>query len=175
MNALSTPAASGATSAPAAPDLAAVKGRQQATWASGDYHMIGTQIQIVSELLIEALDVHSTEHILDVATGSGNAALAAARRGCQVVGVDYVPSLLDRARRRRELGGASGHAVPRASVPNERTTKILEQRRRRPTWILDRGWLVRRALLAAAVACGPEMSSRDEEKSVLKSNGMAHR
>jgi ubiquinone/menaquinone biosynthesis C-methylase UbiE len=87
------------------PDLAAVKQRQQATWASGDYHMIGTQIQIVSELLIEALDVHSTERVLDVATGSGNAALAAARRGCAVVGVDYVPALLDRARRRTEAEG----------------------------------------------------------------------
>ena len=56
---------------------AAIKQRQQATWASGDYHMIGTQILIVSELLIEALDLHSTERVLDVATGSGNAALAA--------------------------------------------------------------------------------------------------
>lgn len=84
------------------PDLAAIKQRQQATWSSGDYHMIGTQILIVSELLIEALDVHSTERVLDVATGSGNAALAAARRGCAVVGLDYVPALLDRARRRAE-------------------------------------------------------------------------
>jgi ubiquinone/menaquinone biosynthesis C-methylase UbiE len=89
----------------ATPDLAAIKQRQQATWASGDYHMIGTQIQIVSELLIEALDVHSTERVLDVATGSGNAALAAARRGCSVVGVDYVPALLDRARRRAAAEG----------------------------------------------------------------------
>jgi ubiquinone/menaquinone biosynthesis C-methylase UbiE len=89
----------------AAPDLAAIKQRQQATWASGDYHMIGTQIQIVSELLIEALDVRSTETVLDVATGSGNAALAAARRGCAVVGVDYVPALLDRARRRADAEG----------------------------------------------------------------------
>jgi ubiquinone/menaquinone biosynthesis C-methylase UbiE len=84
------------------PDLAAIKTRQQATWSSGDYHMIGTQIQIVSELLIEALDVHSTERLLDVATGSGNAALAGARRGLGVTGVDYVPALLDRARLRAE-------------------------------------------------------------------------
>ena len=62
------------------PDLAAIKQRQQATWASGDYHMIGTQIVLMSELLLEALDVHATERLLDVATGSGNAALAAARR-----------------------------------------------------------------------------------------------
>jgi SAM-dependent methyltransferase len=84
------------------PDLAAVKERQQATWASGDYHMIGTQIVVVSELLIEALDLRSTEEVLDVATGSGNAAIGAARRGCDVVGVDYVPSLLERARIRAE-------------------------------------------------------------------------
>src|SRR6188508_3747542 len=101
MNAQST--AQPVETAPApAPDLAAVKQRQQATWSSGDYHMIGTQIQIVSELLIEALDVHSTERVLDVATGSGNAALAAARRGCDVTGVDYVPALLDRARLRAQ-------------------------------------------------------------------------
>jgi ubiquinone/menaquinone biosynthesis C-methylase UbiE len=90
---------------PANPDLAAIKKRQQATWSTGDYHMIGSQILIVSELLIEALDLHSTERVLDVATGSGNAAMAAARRGCSVVGIDYVPELLDRARRRTEAEG----------------------------------------------------------------------
>src|SRR6185503_8857345 len=93
------------------PDLAAIKTRQQATWSSGDYHMIGTQIQIVSELLVEALDVHSTERVLDVATGSGNAALAAARRGCTVVGIDYVPGLLDRARRRRDAEGLDAQFI----------------------------------------------------------------
>jgi hypothetical protein len=62
------------------PDLAAIKQRQQATWASGDYHMIGTQIVIVSELLIEALDLRSTECVLDVASGSGNAVLAVQRK-----------------------------------------------------------------------------------------------
>ena len=102
-----TPMTASTTPTPSAgaPDLAAIKQRQQATWSSGDYHMIGTQILIVSELLIEALDVHSTERVLDVATGSGNAALAAARRGCTVVGIDYVPSLLERARQRAEAEG----------------------------------------------------------------------
>ena len=93
------------------PDLATVKQRQQATWSSGDYHMIGTQIQVVSELMIEALDVHSNERVLDVATGSGNAALAAARRGCDVIGVDYVPSLLARARRRADAEGLPAEFV----------------------------------------------------------------
>jgi ubiquinone/menaquinone biosynthesis C-methylase UbiE len=115
MNALNTAADPAAPVAPgssaAGPDLAAIKGRQQATWSSGDYHMIGTQIQIVSEQLIETLDIHSNERILDVATGSGNAALAAARRGSQVVGVDYVPSLLDRARRRRDAEGLDAQFI----------------------------------------------------------------
>jgi ubiquinone/menaquinone biosynthesis C-methylase UbiE len=105
MHRMTTATETSPDAAPPAPDLAAIKQRQQATWSSGDYHMIGTQIQIVSELLMEALDVHSTERVLDVATGSGNAALAAARRGCEVVGSDYVPALLDRARRRADAEG----------------------------------------------------------------------
>ena len=99
------------TDVTSSPDFAAIKQRQQATWASGDYHMIGTQILIVSELLIEALDVRSTERVLDVATGSGNAALAAARRGCTVVGLDYVPALLERARLRAAAEGLEAEFV----------------------------------------------------------------
>jgi ubiquinone/menaquinone biosynthesis C-methylase UbiE len=94
-----------ATATTAGPDLAAIKQRQRATWASGDYHMIGTQILITAEQLFESLDVHSTERVLDVATGSGNAALAAARRGCEVIGIDYVPALLERARQRAVVEG----------------------------------------------------------------------
>jgi SAM-dependent methyltransferase len=86
----------------ARPDLAALKARQQATWASGDYHAIGTRIVLVAEQLVEDMDLRSTMRVLDVATGSGNAALAAARRGCDVTGIDYVPALLDRARRRAD-------------------------------------------------------------------------
>jgi ubiquinone/menaquinone biosynthesis C-methylase UbiE len=115
LNALSTATAttgpSTTQSLAPAPDLESVKNRQQATWSSGDYHLIGTQIQIVSELLVEALDVHSTERTLDVATGSGNAALALARRGCTVVGVDYVPALLERARRRRDAEGLDAQFI----------------------------------------------------------------
>lgn len=91
------------------PDLEAVKQRQRATWAAGDYAMIGTQIVIVSELLIEALDLRSSERLLDVATGSGNAALAAARRNCDVVGVDYVPALLERGEARARIEGLADH------------------------------------------------------------------
>ncbi|MCD0500618.1 class I SAM-dependent methyltransferase [Achromobacter sp. MY14] len=86
------------TSAP--PSLAAVKTRQQATWSSGDYAVVGTTLQIVGEQLCESLDVRAGQKVLDVAAGNGNASLAAARRWCEVVSTDYVPTLLSRARER---------------------------------------------------------------------------
>jgi SAM-dependent methyltransferase len=81
-------------------DLAAVKARQQATWASGDYAEIATLIVPVAERLVDAADLRAGSTALDVATGSGNAALAAARLGAVVTGIDYVPSLLERGRER---------------------------------------------------------------------------
>jgi SAM-dependent methyltransferase len=86
-------------------DIATVKQKQQAAWASGDYAAVGARLLITSELLCEAVDLRAGERVLDVACGSGNATLAAARRFCPAVGVDYVPSLLDRARRRAEAEG----------------------------------------------------------------------
>jgi ubiquinone/menaquinone biosynthesis C-methylase UbiE len=85
---------------PAAPDLKAIKTRQQATWASGDFSEVATIIVSVAEALADAADLRAGSYVLDVATGSGNAAIAAARLGCAVVGVDYVPALLDRGRLR---------------------------------------------------------------------------
>ncbi len=82
------------------PDLAAIKERQQKAWASGDYAMFGATLLIMSELLCEAVDLRPGQRVLDVATGSGNTALAAARRFCAVTGIDYVPALLDRGRER---------------------------------------------------------------------------
>jgi SAM-dependent methyltransferase len=81
-------------------DLTALKARQQLAWASGDYAVVGTTLQIVGEELCEALDVRSGHSVLDVAAGNGNASLAAARRWCNVVATDYVPALLERARDR---------------------------------------------------------------------------
>lgn len=71
-------------------DAAAVKARQQRTWASGDYAVIGTSLQMTGEALVEAADVAAGERVLDVAAGNGDAALAAARRGCEVTATDYV-------------------------------------------------------------------------------------
>jgi ubiquinone/menaquinone biosynthesis C-methylase UbiE len=91
-------------------DLAAlgpIKTRQQAAWASGDFAVIGTTLQIVGEELCEAMDLRAGQRVLDVAAGNGNAALAAARRWCDVTASDYVPALLERAQER-----ARGERLP---------------------------------------------------------------
>ncbi|HEY8555318.1 MAG TPA: class I SAM-dependent methyltransferase [Burkholderiales bacterium] len=87
------------------PDYGAIKARQQQTWASGDYAVIGTTLQLVGESLCEALDLRPGSLVLDVAAGNGNATLAAARRACDVVSTDYVPALLERGRARAEAEG----------------------------------------------------------------------
>jgi SAM-dependent methyltransferase len=88
-----------------APDLVAVKRRQQQTWVSGDYAAVGARIVLIAERLVDAADLRAGTTVLDVATGSGNAALAAARCGCEVTGVDYVPELLERGRVRAAAEG----------------------------------------------------------------------
>jgi SAM-dependent methyltransferase len=92
-------------STPATIDLAPLKARQQVAWSSADYSVVGTTLQIVGEELCEALDLRSGQHVLDVAAGNGNASLAAARRWCDVVSTDYVPSLLVSGRRRAAAEG----------------------------------------------------------------------
>ena len=65
-------------------------------------------MQIVGETLCEALDLRAGARVLDVAAGNGNATLAAARRWCDVVSTDYVPSLLESAKTR---AAAEGHTI----------------------------------------------------------------
>src|SRR5215203_4610906 len=79
-------------------DLTAVKSRQQATWSSGDYAVIGTTLSLTGELLCEAVDLRPDQRVLDVAAGNGNATLAAARRWADVTSTDYVAALLERGR-----------------------------------------------------------------------------
>ena len=86
-------------------DLAALKQKQQATWASGDFAVIGVTLQIVGETLAEAADVRAGERVLDVAAGNGNATLAAARRFANVYSTDYVPTLLEKGAKRAEAEG----------------------------------------------------------------------
>jgi SAM-dependent methyltransferase len=87
------------------PDFSGIKAKQQATWASGDFAIIGTTLQIVGETLAEAVDVRAGERVLDVAAGNGNATLAAARRFAQVTSTDYVPALLEKGAARAAAEG----------------------------------------------------------------------
>jgi SAM-dependent methyltransferase len=89
----------------ATPDYTAIKARQNAAWASGDYAKIGTTLQIVGESLAEALDLSPDSKVLDVAAGNGNATLALARRWCNVTSTDYVEKLLAQGRTRAEAEG----------------------------------------------------------------------
>src|SRR5262245_14824416 len=82
------------------PDFEAIKQRQQATWAAGDYAVVGTTLQIVGDQLCEAVDLRAGERVLDVAAGNGNASLAAARRFADVTSTDYVGALLERGKER---------------------------------------------------------------------------
>lgn len=94
------PSSSATTSVARRPDFAAIKAKQLATWSSGDFAVIGITLQIVSETLCESVDLRPGQRVLDVATGNGATALAAARRFTDVVGIDFVPALLERGRER---------------------------------------------------------------------------
>jgi SAM-dependent methyltransferase len=87
------------------PAVEQVSRAQQAIWARGDFHRIGVSQVAVGELLVRALQVHAGERVLDVAGGSGNTALAAARRWADVTCTDFVPALLEHARERAVAEG----------------------------------------------------------------------
>lgn len=82
-------------------DFGAVTQAQQQTWSEGDFSMVAGLVNMCAEELAEALAIVPDERVLDVACGSGNGALAAARRAWgNTVGADFVPALLERGRER---------------------------------------------------------------------------
>lgn len=80
--------------------MTALREKQQQVWSSGDYNRIAALTVGVNETLVSTAAIHPGERVLDVATGTGHAALAAARTGARVTGIDYVPELIDVARGR---------------------------------------------------------------------------
>ena len=88
-------------------DLSPIKQRQRWTWASGDYSVIAARIMLIAERLVDGAGLCAGDAVLDVATGTGNAAIAAACCGYRVTGVDYVEGLLDRGRERAATEGLS--------------------------------------------------------------------
>ena len=87
------------------PDAAENRQRQRAIWSAGDYPTMATTIDDVASTAVDAASVQSGEEVLDVATGTGNAALHAARAGARVTGIDLTPELLDVARGRAGEAG----------------------------------------------------------------------
>jgi len=79
--------------------------RVRAMWSAVDYNPIATRETLVSELLVRHAEVHAGERVLDVASGTGNTALAAARRDAVVTASDLVPANLERAASRAEVEG----------------------------------------------------------------------
>jgi SAM-dependent methyltransferase len=86
-------------------DYAAITDKQRATWSEGDFNVVSLSVMQASEGIVAAVDVHGGERVLDVACGSGNAALVAARRNAEVTGIDYVPALIERAKVRAQAEG----------------------------------------------------------------------
>ncbi|GAB4561896.1 MAG: methyltransferase domain-containing protein [Rhizobacter sp.] len=115
MNAFST-AMAGTAPPTVTPDFNAIKTRQKAAWASGDYAVVGTTLQIVGESLCEALDLRAGQRVLDVAAGNGNVTLAAARRWAEVTSTDYVPALLELGRGRAAAEGLTNIDFQEADV-----------------------------------------------------------
>ena len=98
-----TPAPADTTVADAAAADAALKAKHRAMWASGDYPAVAREIvEPLGEILVAAAGVEAGQDGIDIAAGTGNAALAAARLGATVVGTDLVPQLLEVGRRRAE-------------------------------------------------------------------------
>lgn len=83
-------------------DPRAAEARQRSAWASGDYAVVGNALQIVGEELCETMNLYQDARVLDVAVGNGHAAMAAARRWCEVTSTDFAPDLTNRARQRSE-------------------------------------------------------------------------
>jgi SAM-dependent methyltransferase len=72
----------------------------KATWSSGDFGKIAEIIQSGAEEFVDRLDLKPNETVLDVACGTGNSAIPAARKGAVVTGVDIAPNLVEQARAR---------------------------------------------------------------------------
>ncbi|HET7624982.1 MAG TPA: class I SAM-dependent methyltransferase [Verrucomicrobiae bacterium] len=86
-------------------NLDAIKAKQKATWQSGDYGQIAQSIENFAEEFMARQSLRRGLRVLDVACGTGNLAVIAARHGCDVTGVDIAENLLDQARARAAKAG----------------------------------------------------------------------
>ena len=88
------------------PEMEALKAAHKATWDSGDYGAVADAFVLeVGETAVEKASIAAGTDLLDVATGTGSAAIPAAQKGARVTGLDLAPSLLERARERAAEAG----------------------------------------------------------------------
>jgi len=87
------------------PELESLKARLKATWSAGDFGQIAKSTAAGAEEFIKRLDLQPGMKVLDVACGSGNLALPAARAGATVTGIDIAPNLIEQARANAEREG----------------------------------------------------------------------
>src|SRR5215470_8881254 len=90
-----------------APDIEGLKSRLRAAWMAGDYDRFSRSMENDARSFYERLDVPPGAHLLDVACGSGQLALIAAREGVRVTGVDIAENLIERAQARSIAEGLS--------------------------------------------------------------------
>src|ERR1041385_9298186 len=93
---------SGATS-----ELSALKTKLRATWIAGDFGEIAKYYESQAEDFIKRLDLQPGMSVLDVACGTGNLALPAAKTGASVTGVDIAPNSIEQARENAKAAGLS--------------------------------------------------------------------
>lgn len=91
--------------APNIPNLDTIKANQKTTWESGDFGRVARLIEDAAEEFMARQSLHCGVRVLDVACGTGNLALIAARRGCQVSGIDIASNLVTQARARAAEAG----------------------------------------------------------------------
>ena len=139
--------------------LAELKAKQQLIWSSGDYNKIAAITVPVAESLVVHAEVGAGDRVLDVATGTGHAALAAARRSAVVTGIDYVPRLVEIARRR-----AAAEDLDRRLPGGRRREPALRQRLLRHRPVGDRRDVHRRSRPGRRRA-GPGRPSRRTHRS----------
>jgi SAM-dependent methyltransferase len=86
----------------------ALKDKHRVLWSLGDYPAVAAEvIPVAGRRLVDALGIHAGQRVLDVAAGSGNASIPAARAGADVVASDLAPALLDAGRHRAEADGVA--------------------------------------------------------------------
>jgi SAM-dependent methyltransferase len=82
------------------PDLAKLKSGMKAAWMAGDFGQIANYISGEAENFVTGLDLKPGTQLLDVACGTGNSAIPAAKAGAKVTGVDIATNLLEQAKKR---------------------------------------------------------------------------